>query len=127
VLQNAKTKAPSADLSWAIREGAEILVRLVAPMMPHLAEECWAALGHSGLVAQSGWPEVEASLLVSDTITLPVQINGKKRDEITVPAAATPAEVEEAVRKLDSVVRASDGKPLKKVIVVPQRIVNVVV
>jgi leucyl-tRNA synthetase len=56
-----------------------------------------------------------------------VQINGKKRDEITVPAGASPAEVEEAVRKLDSVVRASDGKPLKKVIVVPQRIVNVVV
>ena len=127
VLQGARTASPAADLAWAIREGAEILVQLVAPMMPHLAEECWAALGHNGLVAQSGWPEVEASLLVSDTITLPVQINGKKRDEITVAAAATPAEVEEAVRKLDSVVRASDGKPLKKVIVVPQRIVNVVV
>jgi leucyl-tRNA synthetase len=131
VLQNAKTSAPStdlgSDLSWAIREAVEFLVQLVAPMMPHLAEECWTALGRTGLVAQAAWPEVEASLLVSDTITLPVQINGKKRDEITVPAAATPAEVEEAVRKLDSVVRASDGKPLKKVIVVPQRIVNVVV
>jgi len=126
-LQAARTTSPTADFAWAIREGAEILVQLVAPMMPHLAEECWAALGHEGLVAQAGWPEVEASLLVSDTITLPVQINGKKRDEITVAAAATPAEVEEAVRKLDSVVRASDGKPLKKVIVVPQRIVNVVV
>jgi leucyl-tRNA synthetase len=116
-----------ASLGWALREAGETLVQLIAPMMPHLAEECWHALGRKGLVAQAKWPEAEASLLVSDTVTLPVQINGKKRDEITVPAGASPAEVEEAVRKLDSVVRASDGKPLKKVIVVPQRIVNVVV
>jgi leucyl-tRNA synthetase len=120
---------PAADqtLGWALREAGQTLVQLIAPMMPHLAEECWQALGQKGLVAQAKWPEAEASLLVSDTVTLPVQINGKKRDEITVPAGASPAEVEEAVRKLDSVVRASDGKPLKKVIVVPQRIVNVVV
>jgi leucyl-tRNA synthetase len=122
-----KEDPPGPGRKFAIREAAEILVRLAAPMMPHLAEECWAALGHKTLVAQAPWPEVEASLLVADKITLPVQINGKKRDEITVPAAATPAEVEEAVRKLESVVRASEGKPLKKVIVVPQRIVNVVV
>jgi leucyl-tRNA synthetase len=124
---NNKDDPPGPGRRFAIREAAEILVRLAAPMMPHLAEECWAALGHKTLVAQAPWPEVEASLLIADKVTLPVQINGKKRDEITVPAAATPQEVEEAVRKLESVVRASEGKPLKKVIVVPQRIVNVVV
>jgi leucyl-tRNA synthetase len=125
----ARGKANDSDssLGWALREAGLTLVQLIAPMMPHLAEECWEALGQKGLVAQAKWPEAEPSLLVSDTVTLPVQINGKKRDEITVPAKASPAEVEEAVRKLDSVVRASDGKPLKKVIVVPQRIVNVVV
>ena len=119
---------PGDDASrFALHEAGEVLVHLIAPMMPHLAEECWSALGRPGLVAEARWPEAEASLLVSDTITLPVQINGKRRDEITVPAAATPAEVEQAVRELESVVRASDGRPLKKVIVVPQRIVNVVV
>src|SRR5262249_23270798 len=107
----ASDKGGDSDgsLGWALREAAAALVQLIAPMMPHLAEECWAALGQKGLVAQAKWPEAEASLLVSDTVTLPVQINGKKRDEITVPAGASPAEVEEAVRKLDSVVRASDG------------------
>src|SRR5262249_40565931 len=69
-----------ADFAWALREAAEILVRLFHPMMPHLAEECWAALGHSGgpLVADAPWPQVEADLLVEDTVTLPVQVNGRK-------------------------------------------------
>ena len=96
-------------------------------MMPHLAEECWAALGHEGLVASRPWPQVEPALLVEDTVTLPVQINGKKRAEVTVARDATNAEIEAAVLALDAVQRALDGKRPKKVIVVPQRIVNVVV
>ena len=95
-------------------------------MMPHLAEESWAEIGGTGLVAEAAWPEVERELLVADTITYPVQINGKKRDELTVPIGATTAEIETEVRKLDSVLRAIDGKPIRKVIIVPQRIVNVV-
>jgi leucyl-tRNA synthetase len=95
-------------------------------MMPHLAEECWAALGHTTLVADEPWPEVEAGLLVENTITLPVQINGKRRAEVTVPRDATPAAIEAAVLALDAVRKALDGKRPKKVIVVPQRIVNVV-
>ena len=71
---------------WAVREAADILVRLFHPMMPHLAEECWAALGHNTLVAAEPWPEVEPALLVENTITLPVQINGKKRADVTVAA-----------------------------------------
>ena len=124
---NAGRDSQDGSLLFALREAGETLVQLVAPMMPHLAEECWQALGKAGLVAQAEWPKAEGSLLVSDTITLPVQVNGKKRDEITVAAKATPGEIEDIVRKLDSVARASEGKPVKKVIVVPQRIVNVVV
>jgi len=114
------------DLRWAMNEAVDILVQLFAPMMPHLAEECWATLGHDTLVAQARWPQVERDLLVEDTLTLPVQINGKKRADVTVPRGAANAEIEAAVLALDAVKRVLDGKAPKKVIVVPQRIVNVV-
>jgi leucyl-tRNA synthetase len=120
-------KAPSPDFAWAMREAAEILVRLFHPMMPHLAEECWAELGHGTLVAAETWPAVEKDLLVETTVTLPVQINGKKRADVTVPRDAKNADIEAAVLALDAVQKALDGKRPKKVIVVPQRIVNVVV
>jgi leucyl-tRNA synthetase len=115
-----------ADSVVALREAFEILIRLVAPMMPHLAEECWAALGKSGLVSQADWPAVEPGLLIEDTITLPVQVNGKKRADISVSRNAQNAEIEAAVLALDAVKRALDGKLPRKVIIVPQRIVNVV-
>ena len=114
------------DLRWAMGEAVNVLVQLFAPMMPHLAEECWALLGHDALVAQARWPQVERDLLVEDTLTLPVQINGKKRADVTVPRGAANAEIEAAVLALDAVKKALDGKAPKKVIVVPQRIVNVV-
>jgi leucyl-tRNA synthetase len=115
------------DFRWAMREAVNILVQLFAPMMPHLAEECWASLGHQALVAQAPWPVLEPDLLIENTVTLPVQINGKKRADVTAPRDAKPAEIEAAVLALDAVKRALDGKPPKKVIVVPGRIVNVVV
>jgi leucyl-tRNA synthetase len=114
------------DFAFAIREAGDILVQLFAPMMPHLAEECWAALGHKELVSMQPWPRVEAALLVEDTVTLPVQVNGKKRADVTVPRDAGNADIEAAVLRLDAVKKALDGKAPKKVIVVPQRIVNVV-
>jgi leucyl-tRNA synthetase len=117
---------PAADYRWAVREAADTLVQLFHPMMPHLAEECWAALGHKTLVASSPWPAVEPSLLVEDSITLPIQINGKKRGDVTIARNAANSDVENAVLALDWVQRALAGKPPKKVIVVPQRIVNVV-
>jgi leucyl-tRNA synthetase len=122
----AAESKPSPDFAWALREAGDILVRLFHPMMPHLAEECWAVLGHDSLVSTESWPEVEESLLVESTITLPVQINGKKRADVTVAREAGKAEIEAAVLALDTVQRALDGKSPKKVIVVPQRIVNVV-
>jgi len=110
----------------AVREAVEIMVVLFSPMMPHLAEECWAALNKGGLVAEAAWPQVEAALLVENTITLPVQINGKKRADVTVSRDAVNAEIERAVLELEAVRRALEGRVPKKVIVVPQRIVNVV-
>ena len=119
--------AETPDFAWAIAEAASIMVRLFHPMMPHLAEECWASLGHATLVADEPWPAVEAALLVENTITLPVQVNGKKRADVTVPRDAKSPEIEAAVLALDAVQKALDGQRPKKVIVVPQRIVNVVV
>ncbi len=118
--------APADDLAWALREAGDILVRLFHPMMPHLAEECWAALGHKTLVSAETWPQLEPELLVENTVTLPVQINGKKRADVTVARDAGNADIEAAVLALDAVIKALDGKRPKKVIVVPQRIVNVV-
>ncbi len=112
--------------SAAAREATRILVQLIAPMMPHLAEECWRVLGHKGLVAEAAWPEVVPELLVEDTITLPVQVNGRKRADITVARDADNGTIEAAALSHEAVKRAMEGKPARKVIVVPQRIVNVV-
>jgi len=113
-------------MAWAIREAAEILVQMFGPMMPHLAEECWERLGYNTLLADQPWPTVEEALLVDDTITIAVQVNGRRRDELTIARNASKAEVEAAALKLEPVIRALEGRPVKKVIVVPQRIVNVV-
>jgi leucyl-tRNA synthetase len=117
---------PPPDLVWAIDEAAVILVQLFSPMMPHLAEECWGVLGQSGLVSEADWPKIERDLLVEDTLTLVVQVNGKKRGDVTVPRNAPNPEIEAAVLGLDAVKAALGGKPVRKVIVVPKRIVNVV-
>jgi len=119
--------APSPDFAWALREAGDVLVRLFHPMMPHLAEECWAALGHSTLVSAEVWPQLEPDLLVENTVTLPVQVNGKKRAEVTIPRDANESEIIAAVLALDAVKKELNGRSPKKVIVVPQRIVNVVV
>ena len=89
-------------------------MKLFHPMMPHLAEECWAALGHKTLVASEPWPVLEPELLVENTITLPVQINGKKRADVTVARDAKPPEVESAVLSLDAVQRALEGQVRRK-------------
>src|ERR1700675_4296685 len=111
----AETEATAAagfapDFAWAMREAVNILVQLFNPMMPHLAEECWAALGHDTLVAQAAWPQVEAALLIEETVTLPVQINGKKRADVVVARDAGSADIEAAVLALDAVTRALEGR-----------------
>lgn len=124
--KTAEAGALAPDLAFALREAAGFLVSVVAPMVPHLAEECGQVLNGAGLMAQAHWPEVDEALLVDDTVTLPIQINGKRRGEIVVPKAASPAEVEKAVLALDLIAQALDGRAPKRIIVVPQRIVNVV-
>jgi leucyl-tRNA synthetase len=113
-------------IAWAMREAAELLVAMVGPIMPHLGEDCWARLGYNTLLADQPWPQPDPLLLVDDRITIAVQVNGKRRDEMTVARGATHGEIEAAALKLEAVVRALAGRPVKRVIVVPQRIVNVV-
>ena len=112
--------------AWALREALEFLVQMIGPMMPHLAEEGWARLGYNTLLANQPWPEADPALLVDDTITIAVQVNGKRRDELTIARTAGSDEIEAAALRLEPVQRALEGRPVKKVIVVPQRIVNVV-
>ena len=114
------------DLRCAFAEAGDILVHCFAPMMPHLAEECWEALGHETFVAQSPWPVADRSLIVSTHVTYVAQVNGKKRGELTIERDADPQRIESAALALDGVVRAIKDKPVRKVIIVPNRIVNVV-
>jgi leucyl-tRNA synthetase len=114
--------APSASRSAAIRT----LLLLVAPMMPHLAEEAWATIGEGGLVADAGWPTVDPALLVDDEVTIAIQVLGKLRDTITVAKGLPREELEALALASDKVQRALDGKAVKKVIVVPDRLVNLV-
>jgi leucyl-tRNA synthetase len=116
----------SPDMTIALKEAATILVHIMAPMMPHLAEECWVTLGHKGLVGEAEWPELDKSLLIEDSFTYPIQVNGKKRADITVSRDASHADIEAAVLADEAVQRSLDGRAPKKIIIVPLRIVNVV-
>ncbi len=121
------TLAKSTAGAGAKRQAISALAQLMAPMTPHLAEEIWQLLGHDGLVATAPWPVADEAMLVDDTITLPIQINGKRRAEISVPKDMTKAEVEKTALAVDAVQKALAGAAPKKVIVVPGRIVNVVI
>jgi leucyl-tRNA synthetase len=118
--------AGEAGRKAAVRQALDFLVVMIAPMMPHLAEECWAALGGQGLVAEQPWPTFDPGLIVENEVTYPVQLNGKKRGDLTIARDADQAAIEQAVLALDFVQKALEGKTPRKVIVVPQRIVNVV-
>ncbi|WP_068301840.1 leucine--tRNA ligase [Pararhodobacter sp. CCB-MM2] len=109
------------------KEAGRALAQLMAPMTPHLAEEIWHKLGGAGLVTLAAWPVADPAMLVEDSVTLPVQFNGKRKAEITVPADASKEEVEKAALADEAVIRVLAGATPKKVIVVPGRIVNVVV
>ncbi|HYG47153.1 MAG TPA: leucine--tRNA ligase [Allosphingosinicella sp.] len=122
-LATAIEKAPpSPSRSKAIRT----LVVLAAPMVPHLAEEAWAALGGEGLVADAAWPEADPAMLVSDQVTIAVQVNGKLRDTLTAPKGAPREALEEMALASEKIVRSLEGRTPRKVIVVPDRLVNLV-
>jgi leucyl-tRNA synthetase len=123
----ARADGAGADMAFARREGFDALARLMAPMIPHFAEELWSRLGHTTMLVDEPWPEAEPALLSSETVLLPVQVNGKKRGEIQMPKGAARDAVEQAALAEPSVARILEGRAPKKVIVVPERIVNVVV
>ncbi|MEM7633232.1 MAG: leucine--tRNA ligase [Pseudomonadota bacterium] len=116
----------SEVLKMAQREAAVSLVQLFAPMMPHLAEECWQALGCGGLACDAQWPDHDESLLTSDKVTYVVQINGKKRAELQFAKDVERDAIEEACLRHENVVRSLDGLSVRKVIVVPNKLVNIV-
>ncbi|MGZ9108865.1 MAG: leucine--tRNA ligase [Micavibrio sp.] len=124
-LANAIEKYETPD--WAKREALEYLVRGFNPMMPHVTEELWAHLGHKTILAESAWPGIEESLLQSDTVTIAVQVNGKLKATIILPKDMDQKAAEDAALSDPGIQRALDGKAVRKVIVVPNRIVNVVV
>ncbi len=122
-LTNALEKAePSETRDRAIAT----LVRLIAPMAPHLAEECWEAFGGEGLVATAPWPAFDPALLVEDQVTLAVQVNGKLRDTLTAPRGLDQAEAQALALSSEKVQRQLGGATPRKVIVVPDRLVNIV-
>ncbi|HZB53396.1 MAG TPA: leucine--tRNA ligase [Reyranella sp.] len=120
-------KPKDAADKWAKREALEIFVRLTGPMTPHLAEELWQSLGHKSLLADSPWPLAEDTLLVDDTVTVAVQLNGKLRGTLQLAKDVAKDEAEKAALALPELARGLNGKTPKRVIVVPNRIVNVVV
>ena len=122
-LVNSLEKAPpSASRDTA----ATTLIRLVAPMLPHLAEEAWAKLGNAGLVADAPWPEADPALLVDDQVTVAVQVNGKLRDTLSVAKGLAKADLEAMALRSDKIIRTLHGAVPQKVIVVPDRLVNIV-
>jgi leucyl-tRNA synthetase len=113
---------PSADREQAVRT----LLLLVSPMVPHVAEEAWATAGNDGLIADAAWPVVDPAMLVDDEVTIAVQVNGKLRDTLVFPKGAPKDEVEAAALASEKIVRLLEGKLPRKVIVVPDRLVNIV-
>ncbi|MCB9988107.1 MAG: leucine--tRNA ligase [Rhodospirillales bacterium] len=119
---------PSDDAGkWALREAIEVLVQCMNPMMPHLAEGLWQKLGHEAMLVDTKWPQADKSLMQADTVSIAVQVNGKLRATITLPKDADRKQAEEIALSEPGVQKFTDGKQIRKVIVVPNRIVNVVV
>lgn len=110
-----------------MRQALETFVRLIEPMTPHLAEELWQRLGHERLLAETPWLVPDPAFLVEEEVVLPVQVNGRRRAEIRVPKGADQATIEAAALADPAVQRALDGRTPRRVVVVPDRIVNLVV
>jgi leucyl-tRNA synthetase len=123
----AKLKGDDAASAFARGEALRILAQLISPFMPHLAEECWEKLGGAGFVATAPWPQADPALAARTTVTLPIQVNGKKRGEIEAPKGAAEAQIREMALAHPDVARFLEGQTVAKVIVVTDRIVNIVV
>ena len=116
-----------AGASWVLRHGFETLVCLIGPMMPHIAEELWQHLGHDTILANTPWPDVNTDFLFENNSTIAVQINGKLKGTITLPRGCKGKEAEKAAMALPKIAETVKNKAVKKIIVVPDRIINVVI
>ncbi|WDY58608.1 leucine--tRNA ligase [Pseudomonas sp. PSKL.D1] len=127
-VMNVLEKAPQGTEQdrALLQEGLEAVTLLLAPITPHISHELWKALGHDQAVIDAGWPAVDEAALVQDTVTLVVQVNGKLRGQVEMPAAASREEIEAAARSNENVLRFIDGLTIRKVIVVPGKLVNIV-
>ncbi|MFJ2715092.1 leucine--tRNA ligase, partial [Pseudomonas sp. NPDC087346] len=127
-LMNVLEKAPqdTEQDRALVQEGLETVTLLLAPITPHISHDLWTQLGHEGPVIDAGWPVQDDSALVQDSLTLVIQVNGKLRGQIDMPASATREEVEAAARANENVLRFVDGLTIRKVIVVPGKLVNIV-
>jgi leucyl-tRNA synthetase len=117
----------SEDIAWIRRFGYEVIVQLIGPIMPHLGEELWQQLGHKTMLALAPWPKPSQELLVDDTVTVAVQVNGKLRATIELPKDLKNEQAELEALALENVQRATNGKTPRRVIVVPNKVINVVV
>lgn len=126
VVHEIEDRPLDPQVGASLREALEILIKVLEPIMPHFAEECWLAIGADGLVSCAPWPRIDAGLAEEDTLLIPVQVNGKKRGELLAPRDASQEFLEQEAAGLEAVQRALEGRPIRKIIVVPQRIVNVV-
>ncbi len=127
-LRKAEQSSDADGMTAARAEAMGVLTRLLAPFMPHLAEECWARLGGQGLACHAAWPQADPTLTAEDTAIVAIQVNGKRRDEIALPRGhkLSPEDAEHRARESDPVARALEGLSVVKVIVVPDRIINIV-
>ena len=125
LLGELDVKAEGAD--WVRREAYETLVKLVGPMIPHVAEAMWAELGHSTMLCNEAWPKADPALLVDESVKLAVQVNGKLRGTIDIPRDASEQVAKDAALAVPNVQTAMAGKPARKIVVVPNKIVNIVV
>ncbi|KIC82393.1 leucine--tRNA ligase [Pseudomonas sp. C5pp] len=127
-VMNVLEKAPQATEQdrALLQEGLEAVTLLLAPITPHISHELWQQLGHQQAVIDASWPTVDEAALVQDTVTLVVQVNGKLRGQVEMPAAASREEIEAAARSNENVLRFIDGLTIRKVIVVPGKLVNIV-
>ncbi len=127
-LMNVLEKAPaeSAADRALLQEGLETVTLLLAPITPHICHVIWEELGKQGAVIDASWPQVDEAALVQDSLQLVVQVNGKLRGHIEMPASASREEVEAAARANENVLRFTDGLTIRKVIVVPGKLVNIV-
>ena len=127
ILLNAMDDEAALRAGGIPREVFEVLLKLLYPFAPHITEELWQRLGHEDILLKESWPSYDESKTIEDTITLILQVNGKLRDKLEVPRGLTREDLERFARESPKVRQYTDEKEIRKMIVVPDKLVNVVI